>query len=322
MEETDEPRASTGANRFLRIRTSAMKEIQAWVRKDTNFTPDMVRASGLMSENVTEERMLKSKLLELSKERYKFIMQNKYEQMVFQERQRRKAELRRVVSASVDGEKRYTVSSRSNATRTNPSRNTENVQAKPPAVAAYEKRIKSHSVLSENTGTIVEAPTVKVTIDRSPPEVGFQTNPPQETRAQANPSPEARHHSYRYNSRQLSQSVESDRRTSTTSQAPTLMSGADSKRPSTSDLPTWIRAKKVPSKYGERITSRTSDPRYAMLEQRLCPVVQGRPECDVASLVASSEALHAHPKTKQKDFKKSKIELKALEYFKRQGYVF
>ncbi|KAK3792666.1 hypothetical protein RRG08_032303 [Elysia crispata] len=95
-------------SKFVKNRTNAMKEIQAWIRKDGEPfpVPEASRMSGQLTDNVTEERMLKAKLWELSKERYKFLSQNSYEQKVFSDRQQRKAGLRRVASASWDSRSR------------------------------------------------------------------------------------------------------------------------------------------------------------------------------------------------------------------------
>ncbi|XP_005094188.1 uncharacterized protein LOC101864130 isoform X2 [Aplysia californica] len=92
-------------SKFVKNRTNAMKEIEAWVRKDNETfpVPETSRMSGQLTDNVTEERMLKAKLWELSKERYKFLSQNTYEKKVFQDRQQRKSGLRRISSASADG---------------------------------------------------------------------------------------------------------------------------------------------------------------------------------------------------------------------------
>ena len=95
-------------SKFVKNRTNAMKEIEAWIRKDGEPfpVPEASRMSGQLTDNVTEERMLKAKLWELSKERYKFLSQNSYEQKVFSDRQQRKAGLRRVASASWDSRSR------------------------------------------------------------------------------------------------------------------------------------------------------------------------------------------------------------------------
>ncbi|KAK7111589.1 hypothetical protein V1264_011197 [Littorina saxatilis] len=92
-------------SKFVKNRTNAMKEIEAWVKKDDDPWSSGIEASrmsGQLTDNVTEERMLRSKLWELSKERYKFLTQNNYEKKMFTDRMQRKsgALLRRANSAA------------------------------------------------------------------------------------------------------------------------------------------------------------------------------------------------------------------------------
>jgi hypothetical protein len=70
---------------------SALKEIESWARQGQSASLDLSRHSGQLAENVTEERMLYGKLLEMSKERYKFLNQNNYEQKTFLDRQKMKS---------------------------------------------------------------------------------------------------------------------------------------------------------------------------------------------------------------------------------------
>lgn len=79
--------------RMASKQTNATKEIEAWIQKDNEYGPahDVQRVSGKLSDNVTEERLLHAKLLELGKERYKFLVQNTYEKQMFLERQKRKS---------------------------------------------------------------------------------------------------------------------------------------------------------------------------------------------------------------------------------------
>ncbi|XP_076458647.1 uncharacterized protein LOC143292344 [Babylonia areolata] len=90
-------------SKLAKNRTNATKEMEAWARKtDDVGTSQCSRMSGQLTDNVTEERMLRAKLWELSKERYKFLAQNAYEQKVFTDRMQRKSSqlLRRASSAA------------------------------------------------------------------------------------------------------------------------------------------------------------------------------------------------------------------------------
>lgn len=83
-------------SKFISNRTNATKEIEAWVRgEDGYYQRDAVRMSGQLTDNVTEERMLRAKLWELSRERYKFLSQNAYERKVFVDRIQRKSSANR-----------------------------------------------------------------------------------------------------------------------------------------------------------------------------------------------------------------------------------
>ena len=81
--------------KFLRTRSNAVKEIEEWAkqgRANTHSDVAIGRNSGTqLSDNVTEERMLQARLMELSKERYKFIHQMSYEKKMFLDRQQRKS---------------------------------------------------------------------------------------------------------------------------------------------------------------------------------------------------------------------------------------
>ncbi|KAH9508626.1 hypothetical protein Btru_052192, partial [Bulinus truncatus] len=88
--------ATKNSTKLIKKKTSAMKDILSWVNSSDGYspTPEVTRNSSQLADNVTEERMLRSKLMELSKERYKFLVQNAYEMKVFSDRQQKKPELR------------------------------------------------------------------------------------------------------------------------------------------------------------------------------------------------------------------------------------
>ncbi|XP_076462110.1 uncharacterized protein LOC143294431 isoform X2 [Babylonia areolata] len=75
-------------SRLAKTQSDAMKEMQAWARRadEPSTCCHVTRMSGQLTENVTEERMLRAKLWELSKERYK----NAYEKKLFADRMQRK----------------------------------------------------------------------------------------------------------------------------------------------------------------------------------------------------------------------------------------
>ncbi|KAL8574541.1 hypothetical protein ACOMHN_057540 [Nucella lapillus] len=114
------PAGRVAQSKLAKNRTNATKEMEAWAKKaDEAGTSNASRMSGQLSDNVTEERMLRAKLWELSKERYKvycvvFLAQNAYEKKVFTDRMQRKSSLfvRRASSAVVSASSREGESSR------------------------------------------------------------------------------------------------------------------------------------------------------------------------------------------------------------------
>ncbi|CAH1794708.1 unnamed protein product [Owenia fusiformis] len=90
-------------SKFLSNKSDSAKEIEAWILGEYGGKRnDMARVSGQLTDNVTEERMLSSKLMELSKERYKFISQSEYEKKVFVDRQQRKTSVMKDLLRGID----------------------------------------------------------------------------------------------------------------------------------------------------------------------------------------------------------------------------
>ncbi|XP_013382361.1 uncharacterized protein LOC106153103 [Lingula anatina] len=77
-------------SKFLR-KGNAVREIQDWASDGT--APGFSRHSGQLSDNVTEERMLKSKIMDLSKERYKYMTQSVYDMKQFLDKQKKKSRI-------------------------------------------------------------------------------------------------------------------------------------------------------------------------------------------------------------------------------------
>lgn len=73
-------------------KVTTIKEINAWVHRGNSDQGNRktARNTGLLTENVTEERLLFNKQLELGRERYKFLANHAYEKQKFLERQKRK----------------------------------------------------------------------------------------------------------------------------------------------------------------------------------------------------------------------------------------
>jgi hypothetical protein len=89
-------------NEKLKLKSNAAREIESWARSKTDRRMDYARQSGQLSDNVTEQRMLQSKIMELSKERYKFMSQNAYERKVFLDRQQKKTNVMKDLLKGID----------------------------------------------------------------------------------------------------------------------------------------------------------------------------------------------------------------------------
>ena len=90
--------------KFKRGRSDAAREIERWARIGVDLDypkTGSVRTTGQLSSNVTEQRLLETKVLELSRARYRFKSQNQYDRSMFLERQRRKSSIFRDLFADV-----------------------------------------------------------------------------------------------------------------------------------------------------------------------------------------------------------------------------
>lgn len=77
-------------NSIKRDTATATKEINNWIHKgnkDNEMQRKAARNFNLLTENITEERMLYARQLELGRERYKFLANHDYEKQKFLERQ-------------------------------------------------------------------------------------------------------------------------------------------------------------------------------------------------------------------------------------------
>ena len=72
--------------------TSAKKEIESWAKEgQKSVTLDCCRQSGLLMDNVTQQRLLNTKLWDLSKERHRFLSENAFDKKMFLKKQARKS---------------------------------------------------------------------------------------------------------------------------------------------------------------------------------------------------------------------------------------
>ncbi|XP_002731870.1 uncharacterized protein LOC100374665 [Saccoglossus kowalevskii] len=81
-------------------KTAVMKDIKDWASCNEDGTTLMIGAQ--LKDNVTEQRMLESKLYDLSKERYKFIVQVQLQRKAFIDKQQRKTSVMKDLLKGVD----------------------------------------------------------------------------------------------------------------------------------------------------------------------------------------------------------------------------
>lgn len=76
---------------------SASRQIQAWARGGDyeGDSRDLGRHSGQLSDNITEQRVLQTRLLDLGRERYKAITEREYQKNRFIDRQQQKTRVMR-----------------------------------------------------------------------------------------------------------------------------------------------------------------------------------------------------------------------------------
>lgn len=87
-------RSSRGRQKFtFSAKANASKEIEAWGRDYGSLADSTMRGAGQLTENVTEARMLQSKIMEMSKERYKYMNQASFGMKFFLDAQTRKTRL-------------------------------------------------------------------------------------------------------------------------------------------------------------------------------------------------------------------------------------
>ncbi|XP_045213497.2 uncharacterized protein LOC123564190 [Mercenaria mercenaria] len=72
-------------------KTTVVKEIEEWVLSGKEHEPETSRIhSGQLAENITEERLLRARMMELGKERFKILSKYEHEIQTFKDKQKRK----------------------------------------------------------------------------------------------------------------------------------------------------------------------------------------------------------------------------------------
>lgn len=74
-------------------KNNATKEIESWGRDYGSLAEGSMRSAGQLTENVTEARMLQSRIMEMSRDRYKYVSQADFNKKFFLNAQQKKTKL-------------------------------------------------------------------------------------------------------------------------------------------------------------------------------------------------------------------------------------
>lgn len=282
-------------------RSHALKDIEDWVLSGTDMTREITRHAGQLAENVTEERLLRTKLMELGKERYKALAKHHYEKQAFADKQKRKfAVLRKnriPAQSAIDFNKPGYAQSILTKSEKPSEYNFQKSYAIRPKTVQFESNMANVNCTDYiATGIETDRPNTVPTLgdsDSEPQIDGFCTSTPMGIYNQwSRPSTAA-------TSTRLTRSVGS--------------ASSDSSK-------SWVKSGKV-CRYGSRFQGLTQEPRYARLEESLSETYTSKTKLDVNTIVKNIGSLHTPGKTGSKEAK-HRLEGKIKAFMKEAGIVF
>ncbi|XP_033742264.1 uncharacterized protein LOC117328787 [Pecten maximus] len=293
------------ASRLLAKKSNAMKEIEEWVMKDVSLN-DAASRIGKLPENVTEERMFKSRLFDIGKERYKYLSKNAYEMKMFSDKYKKKMALARQQLQS-----HHRSLSANDVTRPAKS-DIDRARLSLDPRMLRRTQDTNHDMEEGTTPTLTRSKTVSFLPSTLNKQQSDLSQPRTSTPARANSQQalfKALREKSQFNSRPLS-------RGTSFNQTPRSDDDSSSK--------SWVKRNKF-SKYGGKVPGVTEDPRYAQLEGSLSHFYQGKPgslesQPDVKQIVNSIGSLHK-PSRNIKEVR-PKLTLKLQAFMKERGIVF
>lgn len=279
--------APVGRNKSKK--TSVLKDIEEWVLSGKEHEPGTSRIhSGQLAENITEERLLRARMMDLGKERFKILSQCDHDIQTFKDKQKRKGfriKFNRPQSATCSGVERGLASERS---RSNPRSASSRVLVTP----------------------VIRPKTVQFEADLSRGEyftTGHTNNRPQTVPNKTNfinPSVTVEEWT------PLAVSNEWSR--------PSTAGPTQRSRPAS--------AVSVPSYFSQNIQSNTqtriaNEPRFSALEKALSSNYVSDCKTDVPSIIKNMEALRKPVKISSKEARKE-LELKIKIFMEENNIVF
>ena len=293
--------ASSAPSKIPSKRSHAQKDIEDWVLSGTDMTREITRHAGQLAENVTEERLLRTKLIELGKERFKSLAKHHYEKQAFAEKQKRKFAAfrkKRIVSQSMNdmNKSSYAHSILTTKSEKPMEYNYQKTFTMRPKTVQFEPDMANENSIDYiSTGFGTERPnTVPNGSGDSEGEQidNFATSTPMDVYNQwSRPSTAT-------TSIRLSRSLGS------------AGSGESSK--------SWVKTGGKVCRYGSRFPGLTKEPRYAKLEDSLSETYTSSVKLDVKTIVSGIGSLHTPGKTGSKEAKQ-RLERKIKEFMKEAG---
>ena len=288
------PKSAPG--RIQSKRSHALKDIEDWVLSGTDMTREITRHAGQLAENVTEERLLRTKLMELGKERYKSLAKHHYEKQAFAEKQRRKFAIirrNRITTQSLND-------AHSILTKTDkPSEyNYHKSYAIRPKTVQFEQNMVEQNALNTgdyiSTGVYEDRPNTVPTLSEFEDQADdFDT------------------------STSLGVYNQWSRPSTAATSGFTRSLGSASSDSSKS----WVKDRKTTNRYGSKFAGLTHEPRYAKLEEALSQPYTSKTKLDVKTIVQKIESLHTPGKTGSKEAKQT-LERKIKGFMHEAGIAF
>jgi len=101
---TERSRALEKKKYTFSSKNNASKEIESWGRDYGSLAEGSMRSAGQLTENVTESRMLQSRIMEMSRDRYKYVTQADFSKKFFLNAQQKKTKIMPSLLHGVDVE--------------------------------------------------------------------------------------------------------------------------------------------------------------------------------------------------------------------------
>ncbi|KAL3875804.1 hypothetical protein ACJMK2_033720 [Sinanodonta woodiana] len=306
------PKPKSALSRNKTKRTNVVKDIEAWALSGTEITKETSRHAGQLTENITEDRLLRGKLIELGKERFKFLAKSAYEKHIFINKQRKRMAVLKRKQTNTTVVKSPTNFSKIDITLDEWSRDNINspIRASPflrPKTVQFVPDTFKTSYLT--TGPAELLPTRPKTMINIRNSENFNHMRKKISTPIRSPS----RNTLKTPLGRFSRPV------SVISQTMSNVSSMDTAK-TWETAKTWSTRDKCLSTFGQRFPGKTADPRYYKLEAALSPNYPSQTDLDVETIIENVESLHIPSKRHTEP--KEKVLEKLRQFMKERGIVF